>query len=174
MMKMEKEAMKMEEKEKKIRKEVKKIRSNVTLIWIFVIIVLILLTPNLILSLSYLLPSLKNVLLFYFIGIIFGFIGLIVRSISMLDYIDHKMMIDKLTNYDIKYRWYEVSEQRKIIYWAYFFKYPILITPTIVAFISLAILTPLDIFSNQLISIILIGGISMVVGFILKLPKGLS
>ncbi len=164
---MEKEVIKIEEKEKKIRKEVKKIRSNVTLIWVAITGVL-----AIILFVLCSMQLLSNVATYYFVGIIFGFVGLIVRSISMLSYIDNKMMIDKLTNYGIKYRWYEVSEQRKIIYWAYFFKYPILITSTIVAFISLARLTLY--ISNEFISIILIASIAMVVGFILKLPRGLS
>lgn len=155
---------KTEIEEKKIRKEVKKIRIKVTL-------ALIIFTVTLILSTLQLVNLLRDVHLFYFIGVIFGFVGLIARSISMWKYIDHKMMIH---DYNIKYRWYKVSEQRKIIYWAYFFKYPIFIIPTILAFVSFVILT-LDKFFNQpFVSLILISGVSMVVGFILKWPKGIS
>ena len=163
--------MKMEEKENRIRKEVKKIRIKVTIVWIIVTIVFTLLTPDLKRSLNYLLPPLSHVLSFYFVGVIFGLIGLIVRSISMLEYIDYKMMIDK---YNIKYRWYEVSEQCKIIKRAYFFKYPFFIIFTILAFVSLAVLT-LDNFVNQrYISLIFVSGVSLVVGFILEWPRGIS
>ena len=153
---MEKEIKKIEEKENKIKKEVIKIRKSVT--WKLIAIIGISAVILFFLCSMGLLNKNKEAK-YYLIGILFGLIGMVVRSISMLDYIDHKMMIDKLTNYNIKYRWCEVSEQRKIIYWAYFFKYPILITSTIVAFISLTILTPLNIFSNQPISIM---GISYV------------
>ena len=163
-MKMEKEVLKIEAKENKIKKEVRKIRIKVTIVWIVITIAFILLTLDLLHSLCY-------VTLLYFIGIIFGFIGLIARSISMWEHIDYKIMIDK---YNIRHRWYEVSEQCKIIKRAYFFKYPFFVIFTILAVVSLAVLT-LDNFVNQsFIGLILVSGVSLVVGFILEWPKGIS
>ena len=148
-----------------IKKQVRKIRIKVTLALIIFTVILILSTLHLI-DLSDILP------LFYFVGIIFGFIGLIARSISMWDYVDKEGYINKKG--DIKYRWYEVSEQCKIIKRAYFFKYPIFIIFTIPAFISWAMLTLNNFVNQPLISLILVSGLSLVVGFILEWPKGIS
>ena len=154
----------MEKDEKK--KKVKKIRKNVTVRLAIFTVVLIFLTPALINSLSYLLPSLMNVFLFYFVGIISGFIGLIARSISMCDHIDYKIINKKYT--------FDVDEQRKIIRSAYYFKYLIFMIPTILAFISFAILTLEKFFKKPLITLIFIFSISMLIGFIQKSPKDLS
>ena len=144
----------------KERKEVRKIREKVTYTWItitsvFAFILLVLCSIGL----------LNKEAKYYLIGVLFGFIGLIVRSVSMLNHIDKQEYIDK--NGNIKYRWYDINGQSEIIKSAYFFKYPVFITLTILALISLA--TP---FLDKLaISLILIASISMLVGFILKSPK---
>ena len=155
----------MEIEEKEIMKEVRKIRKSVTHVWIaitglFAVIFLILCSMDL----------LNKEAIYYFIGILFGFIGLIVRSFSMEDYVDWEKCIDKD---DIKYRLYNTNEQRKIIFWAYYFKYPILIILTILAFVSFSLLT-IDLLLKPPIALIFVGSISMIVGFVLKLPGWFS
>ena len=115
---------------------------------------------------------LSSVATYYFVGIIFGFIGLIARSIFMWNHIDKKECIDEKGN--IKYRWYDVNEQCKIVIRAYYIGYPIFIILTILAFISLAILTLDAFFYKPTISLILIASTSMLVGFILRSPKDLT
>ena len=151
--------------EKIIRKEVRKIRKSVTRVWIaitsiFAVILLVFCSIGL----------LNKEAKYYFIGILFGFIGLIVRSISMENHIDWEKYIDKG---NIKYRLYNTNEQREIIFWAYYLKYPILIILTILAFVSFSLLT-MDFFLKPTIALIFVGSISMIVGFVLKLPGWFS
>ena len=157
--------MKIEAKENKIKKEVRKIRKSVTHVWATITGLL-----AVILLISCSMGLLNEEAKYYSIGILFGFIGLIVRSISMEDHIDWEKYIDKDS---IKYRVYNTNKQRKIIFWAYYFKYPILIILTILAFVSFSLLT-IDLFLKPPIALIFVGSISMIVGFILKLPRGLS
>ena len=150
-----------------MKNAVKKIRKKVTVRLIIFTLILVFLTPTLIRSLNYLVPSLTDVSLFYLVGIIAGFIGLIARSISKWNYIDYKIINKKEV-------WYSVNEQRKIIKCAYYFKYLIFMIPTILAFISFAVLTLVEFLKKPPISLILVFVISMLIGFIQKSPKDLS